>query len=34
MQIIRNSRVRRILVAVGTVAAVWVAAGAPVYPGM
>lgn len=34
MHIVRNSRVRRILVAVGTVTAVWVAAGAPIYIGM
>ncbi len=34
MNIIRNSRARRILAAVGTVAAVMVAAGAPIWPGM
>jgi len=34
MNIIRNSRARRILAATGAIAAVWLAAGAPIYCGM
>ena len=34
MRIVRNARIRRILVASGVVVAGWLAAGAPIHVGM